>query len=177
MIALKKFLAILFSAVLIFSISFSEAHAAAKNLGMTASQFIQKYNASVESYGITSMRIGATKNKTGDVLSTFQYMFTPNIAIIGTMGTADGLLREVCILSTPTTEDEALRALMAFTAVSLIVNPEMTSEERDNLMRQLKIYNAEELRYSDGTAVFGNVRYTTQFINGILNFIASAKDL
>ncbi len=176
---MKKLVAILFSAVLMFSISFGEAHAAAKNLGMTANQFIQKYNASVESYGITSLRIGTTKNKTGDVLSTFQYMFTPNIAIIGTMGTADGLMREVCILSTPTTEGEAMMALAAFSGITLILNPNLTSAERENLMRNLNLYDGriENLQYGKGEAIAGNVKYTTQLVNNIFSFIASAKDL
>ena len=154
-----------------------EVDAAARNLGMTVSQFIQKYNASMSSYGITSLKIGSTKNKTGSVVSTFQYMFTPNLGIIGSSGTADGLLREVLIISSPKTEDEAMMALAAFTGISLVVNPEMTASERDNLMRRLKLYNVDELQYSDGVAIFGNVKYTTQFVSGIFSFIASAKDL
>ena len=157
--------------------SVNKVDAAAQNLGMTANQFIQKYNASVVSHGLDSLKIGATKNKTGDVLSTFQYMFTPNVGIIGSFGTADGLLREVCIISSPQNEDEGLMAMVAFTGISLTVNPEMTSTQRDNLWRQLKLYEIEKLQYSDGEAIFGNVRYTTQLVNNIFAFIASAKDL
>lgn len=172
-----KFSTLVLAAAILLHILSGEAYAAARNLGMTASQFIQKYNASFENYGITSMRIGTTKNKSGAVLSTFQYMFTPNVGVIGSFGTADGLLREVCILSTPKTEDEAMKALMAFTCVSLVVNPEMKPSERDDLMHRLKLYNVDELQYGDGVAIFGNVKYTTQLIGGIFNFIASAKDL
>lgn len=162
-----------------FNLGAKRAEAAVVNLGMTADQFIQKYNYLVKSYGLSSIYIGETKNKYGEQLNTFQYLFNPNVAIIGSSEKSSGLLREVFILATPKTDVEAMMTLAAYGGITMTLSPELDSAQRQALMRKLKISgdNIVELKNGNGVAVVGNVKYTTQLINGMFNFIASAKDL
>lgn len=149
------------------------------NLGMNIEQFKFKFNDFATKNNVGFLSIGNTTLKTGSVQDIFQYNFSENLILQGSVDKTNGLVKEVWLLGSPKTENDSMMLMSAYSIVASILNPELFPGKVGDLMKELKIdgENINSLKTSNGQAFRGNIKYTTQFINGIFNFIASAKDI
>lgn len=150
------------------------------NLGMTAEQFKSKFNNCVIQSGVDNFfLIGDIRINTGSVQDVLQYNFSESLIMQGAVDKSNGLVKEVWLFGSPKTNIESMQLLTAYALLIGTVNPELSINERGNLLKELKLSadEIESLRTSKGTAVRGNIKYTTLLIDGIFQFIASAKDL
>lgn len=116
----------------------------------------------------------------GTAQDVFQCNLSEDVVIIGNVEKGSGLIKEVWVLCNPQSMGSAADALIAYGLIMTIVNPEMTTEQRGELMYELKLTDKriEELSIKSGVAIRGNVRYKTSIISqGFFMFTASAKDL
>ena len=151
------------------------------NLGITAEQFKTKFNEVIIKSDVDKeFLIGDIKLTTGSVQDIFQYNFSENLILQGNVDKATGFVKGVWILSTPKTKVDSAELLIVCAVLIGTVNPELNLTERGKLFNELKFSSdkIELLKQSNGTAIRGNVKYTTQFIDtmGMFSFIASAKD-
>ena len=150
------------------------------NLNMTQAQFIQAFNNQSAAFGTAGfLFIGATTDKQG-VQNTFQFLFSQQTAIIGSVDPSTNLLKEVMILTQPQNQDGVAEMLMAYGLVMAVLNPELSQEQRAALLKEIYLTpeGLIQLNSAKGTAFRGNVRYVTQKVqNGMYQLIASAKDL
>lgn len=150
------------------------------NLGFTAEQFRAKFNDVVVKSDVDKFfLIGNTTLQTGSAQDIFQYNFSENLILQGSIDKSNGLVKEVWFFSSPKTNVESMQLLTAYALLIGTVNPELNLTERGNLLKELKISSSEieSLKTSKGIAFRGNVKYTVQFLDGIFQFIASAKDI
>lgn len=188
---MKKILATIFVISLILTGCMStekeskqtESSAQVLNLGMTFEQFKTAYNANIaENFSVTGWDISETKLKSGEYTDTFMYKFNENVALLGSAEKNSGTMIEVMVLEISHKQADIEKAMAAFVNLMLTLSPELTVEQRGQLIKELKLVGDdidEVLNQNDGVAVRGNVKYVTTFDKdkGVLYFIATAKDL
>lgn len=152
------------------------------DLGMTFEQFKAAYNATIaENFPSTGWDISSVTLKSAEYKDVFFYRFDDNVELMGATNKNSGMVKEALVALIPKTKKEMEEALVAYLTLMLTLNPELTVEQRGELIKELKLVGEDVtdlLNKNDGMAVRGNVRYKTTFDadNGVLYFIASAKD-
>lgn len=147
------------------------------NLGMTLDEFKQAYKSNSIAITGKQFSIDNAQVKVGFAQDVFQCNITPNLIVMGAIDKSTGLIKESWVLCSP---DEILDGLIAYGLIISVVNPELTTEQRGELMLELKIMDERIKELSNGTVntIRGNVKYTTGYIpqRGFM-FTASARDL
>lgn len=150
------------------------------NLGMTLEQFKAAYNAKIREISQeVDWDISSLDLIYGQYDDMFEYDFSSEGILFGTVEKDTGLVKEVCVMSSPKDLVESSKMSFAYGVVILTLSPELSREQRRVLWDNLKLTadKIPELELSRGIVVCGNVRYTTQFSAGIFLFTATAKDL
>lgn len=159
------------------------APAKVTNLGMTFEQFKAAYNAMIaENFPSTGWDISSATLKNVEDKDIFIYKFNDNVGLMGEIDKNSGMVKEALVAFIPKTKSETENALVAYVTLMLTLSPELTVEQRGDLIRELKLIGEDVtdlLNQNDGVAVRGNIRYRTTFFKerGVLQFIASAKDI
>ena len=179
---MKKFLAAICAIILLLT-GCGVLSEPVLNLGMTFEQFKAEYNATIaENFSETGWDISAATLKTGEDKDFFSYRFSDNVSLMGAADKDSGIMKELVVMLIPQAQNETEKALLAYITLMLMLNPELTVEQRGELIKELKLTGEDVtdlLNQNDGMAVRGKVKYRTTFVKdmGVLQFIASAKDL
>lgn len=159
-----------------------ESSAQVANFGMTFEQFKAAYNAMItENFPSTGWDISSVTLESAKDKDVFIYKFDDNVGLMGATDKNSGMVKEVLVVLVPKTQNEMGKALLAYVTLMLTLSPELTVEQRGELIKELKLVGEDVtdlLNQNDGVAVRGNVIYRTKFIKerGVLHFIASAKE-
>ena len=151
-----------------------------RNLGMTAEQFKWSYNELAAEYGVSEVAIGEMTFQTGAEQDVGQYNITPLLIFQCSVDKTTGLCKEVWLLSQPQVPDQVIATLVSYGLIIAALSPELTQDERGQLMEMLKLTPDKMAQLNNGytSSIRGNVKYTTGKINtSTLHLIASAKDL
>lgn len=146
------------------------------NLGLTLDEFKRNYRNNALILSGKDFNIDNAQLKIGEAQDVFQCNITPNCIVMGSVDKSSGLIKEAWVLCSP---DGILDGLIAYGLIISVVNPELTTDQRGELMAELKLPDRiKELFNSEGKTIRGNVRYMTGYIpqSGFM-FSASAKDL
>ena len=119
--------------------------------------------------------------KVGSVQDVFQCNLSQDLVVMGNIDKASGLVKEAWVLCSPKSSDTMLDGLIVYGLIISVVSPELTTEQRRELMLELKIMDERIKELSNGARVNtirGNVKYATGIVTtGVFMFSASAKDL
>lgn len=146
------------------------------NLGLTLDEFKRNYRNNALILSGKDFNIDNAQLKIGEAQDVFQCNVTANCIVMGAIDKSNGLIKESWVLCSP---DGILDGLIAYGLIMSVVNPELTTDQRGELMTELKLPDRiKELFNSEGRAIRGNVRYMTGYIpkSGFM-FSASAKDI
>ena len=106
-------------------------------LGMTPNEFTTRFNNSSTEFK-ADLRISSLKVETGSLQDVFQYSFTDRLAIMGSVNKADGTVRDVMIIGQgDETSKSALNIVMSMGILIAAVNPELSANERGNILKDL----------------------------------------
>ena len=151
------------------------------DLGMTFEQFTANYNANLNEFGVPIFNIYNAEFLTGDVKNVYQCNFTENLSLMATVNIDDGNLNYVMLFVIPKNKDDLFGMLMIYGVTISTLNPELSAEQRGDLLEELYIVPDKILQLKDTnrTAIRGNVKYLTSFVpeRGIFMLSAGAKDL
>lgn len=149
------------------------------NLGMTFEQFKAAYRTNALALGGVDYNLENAVIKSGDVQDVFQCNISQNVVVQGSIDKASGLLKETWILCQIATSNDALDAVIAYGLIMSVLSPELTAEQRNTLIGELKLNtHIEDLATAKVQRVVGNVKYTADYLpQGFFTFAASAKDL
>lgn len=151
------------------------------DLGMTFEQFKNAYNNNLNEFGLPIFNIYDAEFLTGDVKNVYQCSFTENLSLMATVNIDDVNLNSVILFVTPKNKDDLFGMLMIYGCIISTLNPELSAEQRGDLLEELYIVPDKILQLKDtgGRAIRGNVKYLTSFVpeNGIFMLSAGAKDI
>lgn len=150
------------------------------SFGMTLAQFQQAYKSNSVAITGHEFSIDDAQVKVGAAQDVFQKKFSDNVIVMGNIDKASGLVKEAWVLVSPTSADVMMDALITYGLIISVVSPELTTDQRGNLMLELKIMDEriKELANGNAQAIRGNVKYSTGVVKkGVFMFSASAKDL
>ena len=151
------------------------------NLGMTFEQFKSNYNAFLNELGLQILNIYDTKSSVGTAITAYQYDFTEDVSLVASSETNGGMMFGVSLFVTPKTKEDLFCMLMAYGAIMATLNPELSEDQRGELLQELYIMPDKFLQLKNVTrkVIRGNVRYITRFVPEYATFMltAEAKDL
>ena len=151
------------------------------NLGMTLEQFQKSYRTNALMIAGNDFNIDNAELKVGSVQDVFQCNLSQDLVVMGNIDKASGLVKEAWVLCSPKSSDTMLDGLIVYGLIISVVSPELTTEQRRELMLELKIMDERIKELSNGARVNtirGNVKYATGIVTtGVFMFSASAKDL
>lgn len=152
---------------------------AVTDLGLTFEQFKESYKANALEITGMPLDIDNAQLKPGTEQDVFRCDLSADVVIMGNVDKPNGKIKEAWVISNPRTQESAAEALIAYGLIMTALNPELTTEQRHQLMLELKLLNRiQELTKAKGEAVRGNTRYRTAMVEGgFFMFTASAKDL
>lgn len=146
------------------------------SLGMTPDQFKNKFNQVSSDFGF-DLRIGQMEIKDGQQQNSLKYFFNDRLGVIGGINKTDGSLRDVAILGQPSqSSTDNLRILACMGIVMAIVNPELTADQRGELMHDLGFKADADLTKLDNHAIRGNRRYYSTYIKDV-GFMVAVYDI
>lgn len=148
-----------------------------QNIGLTAEQFIERFNASSRSVN-SPLIIGTPEISKGDVYDAFQYGFSDHLALVGTINKKDNSLREVNIIAQPSSNpSENMNIVLSFGTIIMTVSPELTPDGRNNIMRELGLLNANaDLSKLNKSTTSGKIKYHVRFLE-TMGFMFSASNV
>ena len=151
------------------------------NLGMNFEQFKSNYNAFLNELGLQILNIYDTKSSVGTAITAYQYDFTEDVSLVASSETNGGMMFGVSLFVTPKTKEDLFCMLMAYGAIMATLNPELSEDQRGELLQELYIMPDKFLQLKNVTrkVIRGNVRYITRFVPEYATFMltAEAKDL
>ncbi len=108
--------------------------------------------------------------KEGDVKNTFQYMFTDNLGVIGSVDNSDGKVIEVMLKgSGDGTAKSGANILIGITALISTVDPSLQPEKRGQILKDLGLFGDKKKDIMD-------LDDKTE-MNGIKYFVSSSKNM
>lgn len=128
-----------------------------KGLGMTPTQFMNKFNVFTKSNKIP-ISIPTISLTSGNVNDTFTHKFSGNLILIGVVQKADKTLLSLTMLATPKTNDESTSLLLIYGAIMSAINPELSEKQRGALLKGL-IQDLDGNLAENNEAVRGSIKY------------------
>lgn len=150
------------------------------NLGMTLEQFKQIYRSNSLRITGKEFSIDNAQVKIGGVQDVFQSKVSDDVIVMGSIDKANGLIKEVWVLCGLSDVEKITDGLIAYGIIMSILNPELTTDQRGDLMIELKLMSERvtDLQDTPSKAMRGNIRYSASIISvGALMMSASPKDL
>ena len=155
------------------------------NLGMTFEQFKAAYNAKIAEYvPETGWDVSATTLISGTGQDVFMWQFMEQVALMGMVDKSTGMVKNLVVMALPQNQTDYEGAMVVYTLVITVLNPELNYGQRSELLGELHIFDTlydtfTDLQHHNFDALRGNVKYQTDYIaeKGAFNFWASAKDL
>ncbi|GGN96374.1 hypothetical protein [Saccharibacillus kuerlensis] len=131
-------------------------------LGMTTEEFRTAFNNRVDQLG-ASITIDNLEVKEGEVQDVFQYMFTEDLAMTGTVNKADGSVRDVLLLTQGKTEESSSNFLIIMGLLMMTTNPDAESNFAQTVSNELGLFD-DGVNFStiDNTTVQAGVKYHIQ---------------
>jgi len=126
------------------------------------------FNKYASTHDLDDLQIDDIEIKDGEVQNTFQYMFTENLGVIGTVNKSDGSVKEITLIGTGDgTIKSGSNIILGIIAVIATVDPSLTPDGRMSILKKLKIMG-------DDDADISNLSTKTSR-NGIKYFVSSSK--
>ena len=149
------------------------------NIGLAPEEFKNNFNAlSQNTAADTGLLISNLKVETGEVQNVFQVTFNQKLAMTGTVNKNDNMIRDISIIAQPTNNaTHNLNLILAFGYLIGSVSPELTPDERGQVLKELGFMDKDaDLTKLDGKVLRGNVQYSASFMQGI-GFFFNAKNV
>lgn len=147
-----------------------------KNFGMDVSTFRNKFNEITKNPQTNQFQItGFYKIDQGSKRTVHRHKFNEKCEIMIVEGNDSKKVESVSITALPNTPKDALILTLEHSAVVGVLNPEIPDGKRPDVLRQLKVLGAENLKGLDTTVTIGKTTYTAMEIQGLLVMMASPK--
>lgn len=148
------------------------------SLGMSPQSFVHSWNVAATDFGNPKLQLSAPNIESGAVHDTFTEQLSNSVAVVGTVN-KNGTMREMTVLAQP--GGDAFGAIDTLSAIGMLiqtVSPELGANARGDVLSELGLLEAPDLRDYEARAVRGNIEYVFQAsdIVGIF-FIASPVNL
>lgn len=144
------------------------------DLGVTFQNFRDAYNKVAEFYEVYPISPGHLHWEETETDSTFYYYFGNTVVLFGKMDRATGVLKTVAVGCDPdkgvSEKDVIERAAVIYLFVIKALNPKLTNEQSENVVRKL----STNLR--NYAVLEGNVRYRSRIYDEKLLLSAEGKD-
>lgn len=128
-------------------------------IGMTPEQFKTAFNKVAAEYQ-SDLIINNITITEGVAQNTFQYMFTKNLGIIGTVNKKDGSVREVLLMGAGDgTVKSGADILIGMGILITATNPDLSDVERGNVLRELGVIDGGDIMDLNKSTVRNGIRY------------------
>lgn len=137
-------------------------------LGISIEEFKKRFNKAAEKLN-TDFYISDVQIIKGSAKDTFQYTFTNNLALVGTLNKQNKQIDSITIIGTG---DGTLKSgtdiLLSMGVLIMAMNPELSANERGNILRELGLLG-------DNTDIWNLNKSTIR--NGKKYFLMTSKEL
>lgn len=128
-------------------------------IGMTPEQFKTTFNKAATEFE-SDLIINNITVTEGAAQNSFQYMFTENLGIIGTVNKKDGSVRDVMLMGTGDgTLESGADILIGMGILITATNPELSADERGNVLRELGIIDSSDIMDLNKSTIRNGIRY------------------
>lgn len=128
-------------------------------IGMTPEQFKTAFNKVAAEYQ-SDLIINNITITEGVAQNTFQYMFTKNLGILGTVNKKDGSVREVLLMGAGDgTVKSGADILIGMGILITATNPDLSDIERGNVLRELGVIDGGDIMDLNKSTVRNGIRY------------------
>ncbi|MDR2179385.1 MAG: hypothetical protein LBP21_03660 [Synergistaceae bacterium] len=147
-----------------------------KGLGMTPTEFMNKFNAFMESIK-HPMAIPTITLEKHDVHDAFRHFFSENIGLAGVMQKADKRLLSLTVLGAPIGNDERWDLMLIYGAIIAVVNPELNEDQRGELVTSLMMDSSGSLQ-QQSIQVRKDIKYEFKIDDtfGIQFYVTNAEE-
>lgn len=141
------------------------------NLGLTVSEFRQAYEELVAEYAVLTVSISETYTKG----NTIFFYLNKSVAIMLETEGADSEIKKITVSCEPDKYSNSRniieRAAIAYSIVIEILSPELTAEERFNILEKMEL--SQKIKHA--LTLNGDIIYKADVYNGILMLSAEPK--
>ncbi|NMM52052.1 hypothetical protein [Paenibacillus aquistagni] len=146
-------------------------------IGLTPEEFKSSFNSSSEEFD-SDLRIKNISVQDGELQDTFQYMFTANLGIVGTVNKSGGKIRDVMLIGNG--DGSAKSGADIVIAMGIIIaatNPELSTEDRGEVLKELGLFDENVDVYNlDKNTVRNGIKYRIQG-SEVIGIMFSAGDV
>ena len=147
-----------------------------KNFGMDVSTFRNKFNELMKNDQTNQFQItGFYKIDQGSKRTVHRHKFNEKCEIMIVEGNDSKKVESVSITALPNTPKDAMIMTLEHTGVVGVFNPEIPNGKRPDILRQLKVLGAENLKGLDEKVTIGNTVYSAMELQGLLVLMAMPK--
>lgn len=147
-----------------------------KNFGMDVNTFKAKFNEITKNDKTDQFQItGFYKVDKGSARSSHRHKFNDKLEIMVIEGNQSKKVEVVSMTALPNTTQDAMLMTLEHSAIVGVLNPEIPNEKRVDVLRQLKVLGATNLKGLDESISIGNTVYTAMELQGVLMLMASPK--
>ena len=148
----------------------------AKNFGMDVNTFRAKFNEITKNEKTNQFQItDFYKFDKGSARSSHRHKFNNKLEIMVIEGNQSKKVEVISMTALPNTPQDAMLMTLEHSAIVGVLNPEVPDGKRIDVLRQLKVLGADNLKGLNESISIGNVVYTAMEVQGVLMLMASPK--
>lgn len=130
-------------------------------LGMTTDELQSQWNSEIADLDTPELEMPPLQVEIGEAQDVFQHSFTGEVIMLGSARQASGEVRDVSIIGSPTTELSSAQLLLSWGVLISTLSPELSPDERGDVMRELGILDDDvDFTSLEAQVVRGDVRYS-----------------
>lgn len=150
-------------------------------LGISPWKFSQEFNRQSKTIAPeVGFYVNEPQVTVGEKQNVFQYIFTQNLMMMGTVDKESGNVKEIMITAIPKTAEEIYGSILLYGVTLATLRPGLKEEERGKILSGLGLLEPTKTDFLklDKKVTYGDCKYAARFIPQIgLVFTISPKDI